>query len=116
MEYEDIKDKILGWLREKESFDDKDIYFLFKDLCDETWEEIRGAGETEEIIDEDVVDPDSLEAFGEEPKEEGSEEELPSFDEDELEKEEEDEPEETKETEEKVVKPIYSKKPRVKPL
>jgi len=71
MDYDDIKEKILGWLREKESFDDKDIYFLFKDLSEETWDLVKGG----EVIVDESLDPDSLEGFGEEPIDEGPEDE-----------------------------------------
>jgi len=35
MEYDEIKEKIVGWLEEKEQFRDKDLFFLFDDLAEE---------------------------------------------------------------------------------
>jgi len=135
MDYDDIKEKILGWFREKESFDDKDIYFLFKDLCEETWELVKG-GEVE--VDESL-DPDSLEGFGEEPlEEEGVDDEddvepavpvkkpfkkidLDADEELDDEGEDDDEDDVDKpdlpgfDTEKPSKPPVYAKKPRIKP-
>ncbi len=122
MDYEDIKNKITGWLKDKEGFNDKDLYFLFKDLSEDSWENIRGEGEEEIERLDGEVNPDSLEAYGEEEKAEIDEteedEELPGFDDIPPEEGEEDEEKEDLEEEveepKKETKPIYAKKPRVK--
>ncbi len=68
MEYDEIKEKIVGWLEEKEQFRDKDLFFLFDDLAEEAKERVRADGIEDLDEDEgvDVVDPDGLDAYGEE--------------------------------------------------
>ena len=53
MDYDDIKEKILGWLREKESFDDKDIYAVelaVDEACSKIIEHAYGGEGKGEII------------------------------------------------------------------
>lgn len=133
MDYDDIKEKILGWLKEKENFDDKDIYFLFKDLAEEAWELVKGG----EVEADESLDPDSLEGFGEElpgedegPEEDDDEAEPvrkpfkkidldadEELDDDEGVEDEDDKPPLPSFDKDTTTKktPVYAKKPRIKP-
>ena len=124
MDYEDIKDKIVGWLKDKENFNDKDCFCLFKDLMDDSWENVRGEGESLEDEIDEVVDPDGLEAYGEEEVNEGIDEEgidPEEPDEDDFDEDEDDLPSfdekpliPPKPPINTIKKTIFAKKPRIK--
>ena len=122
MDYEDIKDKIVGWLKDKENFNDKDCFCLFKDLMDDSWENVRGEGESLEDEIDEVVDPDGLEAYGEEGAGEVVDDGLPiEDDEDDFDEDEDDLPGfdekpliPPKPPINTIKKTIFAKKPRIK--